>query len=214
MSLMSRVEFECPDCHATRQVELVLSINRERDVKVHEQLLEGELNSVACACGKRTHLAATLLYSDEVAGFWCQVCVGGEEAEREAEAHFRQVGPTGTQRVVPSRNALVEKVKIFDAGLQDWAIELTKVLLLVASKDVDLNRVLLFDGLDRQAGTLQWVSFEEGGQARSVASSLAAYERGLSQWQHLAPGPQAYRIDRLWARDALERLVGPSAPRA
>jgi hypothetical protein len=158
---------------------------------------------LACSCGRRTPLAATVLFHDPDADYWCQVCPGGEQAMAEGEAAFRAAGVTGRQRLVPSLNALVEKVKLLDAGLEDWAIEMAKVLLLASREDRDLDRVLLFDGLDGE--TVRWVLFEPSG-ARVMASPRGAYTKLAARTQG-RPAPFELRIDRAWALDAVRAMI-------
>jgi len=100
------------------------------------------------------------------AGFFAQVCPGAEDALDAGAAAFAASGVTGTLRVVPTQNALVEKIKILDAGLADWAIEMMKVLLLASIGELD--RVLLFDALD--GDVLRWLMFDEDGRLEHVSS--------------------------------------------
>src|SRR4051794_26999534 len=132
MAIVGLVRVRCPACDREHEHQLVQSINARREPEAKQRLLAGELNVLDCTCGRRTQLAATVLYHDPDAELWCQVCPGGEPAMAEGELAFRAAGATGTRRLVPSLNALVEKVKLLDAGLEDWAIEMTKVLLLAS----------------------------------------------------------------------------------
>lgn len=179
------------------------SINTATDPAVKTQLLAGELNVLDCACGRRTQLAATVLFHDPAGAYWCQVCPGDDQAMAEGEAAFRAAGAGGTQRLVPSLNALVEKVKLLDAGLDDWAIEMAKVLLLASRADGDLSRVLLFDGVDQD--TIRWLLFDDD-QARVMTSPMTAYTK-LSARTHGRPGPRELRIDRAWAIAAVRTMI-------
>jgi hypothetical protein len=103
---------------------------------------------------------------------------------------------------VPSLNALVEKVKILDAGLDDWALEMTKVLLLATTGDLD--RVLLFERVDRAAKLIHWVIFD--GAPHAVASPLDAYDR-LAARTNAKPAITELRIDRAWAVAAVQAMI-------
>jgi hypothetical protein len=130
---------------------------------------------------------------------------GGEADMAAAAALFQASGATGRVRLVPSLNALVEKVKLLDAGLDDWAIEIVKVLLL--STIGDLNRILLFERVDRDAGVLHWVLFGDDARApRALASPLAAYERIASRAAS-TPAAGELQIDRAWAVAAAEAMI-------
>ena len=203
MTIVGVTRVSCPACDRPCECRLVQSINTRTNPAAKVQLLAGELNVLACPCGRRTQLAATVLFHDPDADYWCQVCPGGDRALAEGEAAFRVAGASGTQRLVPSLNALVEKVKLLDAELEDWAIEMTKVLLLASREDRDLERVLLFDGID--GATLRWVLFEPTG-ARVMASPIAAYAK-LAARTHGRPAPLELQIDRAWAIDAVRTMI-------
>lgn len=180
------------------------SINTRSNPADKSRLLAGELNVLECAkCSKRTQLAANVLFHDPDASYYCQVVPGGERAMVEAEAAFAASGVAGTQRLVPSQNALIEKVKILDAGLADWAVEMTKLLLL--SSIGELDRVLLFAAVDRDKQVLRWVLFDETGRSpEPVSSPLEAYEKLASRQP---PSPSERRIDRAWALDAVKSMI-------
>jgi len=197
----------CPACGQARDCELVQSINTATHVAAKQRLLDGELNVLDCDCGRRTQLAANVLFHDPDAGYLCQVCPGGDAAMDQAAEAFRGSGADGTQRIVPSLNALVEKVKLLDAGLEDWAIEMAKVLLLASTEAQDLDRVLLFDHVDHDHRVLHWMLFDAtGSAAQHVASPLAAYAK-LASRTHGRPGPHELRIDRAWALEAVRKMI-------
>jgi hypothetical protein len=202
MGIVGKVRVRCPACGVEQDGELVQSINTRTDPAVKRRLLAGELNALACACGVRTQLAANILFHDPDAEYYCQVVPGDEAAMAEATAAFRAAGAGGTQRLVPSLNALIEKVKILDAGLEDWALEMTKVLLLATTGDLD--RVLLFERVDRDARVIHWVMFD--GAPRAVASPLDAYDRLLAR-AHGKPPASELRIDRAWAALAVQAMI-------
>jgi hypothetical protein len=195
----------CPACGEKHDGALVQTINTQTNPQDKQRLLDGELNVLACPCGKRTQLAANLLFHDPDANYYCQVVPGGDRAMDEATAAFAASGVTGTLRLVPSLNALVEKIKLLDAGLEDWAIEMTKVLLLASIAEID--RVLLYAAIDREAGVLRWVIFDEDGRTpEPVSSPLASYEKLVTRTQSRPPATEL-RIDRAWALEAVKKMV-------
>jgi hypothetical protein len=204
MSLVRATQVKCPGCNTQREVELVQSLNTKQSPELKARLLEGKLNLLECECGRKAQLQSNLLFHDPEANVFCQVVPGGEDAMTQAAQQFASVETKGTCRLVPSLNALLEKVKLLDAGLKDWAIEITKVLLLAAKGDADVNRVVLFEA--QQNDRLHWVLFD-GNNAQLLASPLAPYQQGLEQWAHLAPQESELRIDRLWAVNAVRRIA-------
>ncbi|MBA3820920.1 MAG: CpXC domain-containing protein [Deltaproteobacteria bacterium] len=206
MPIVGTAQVRCPGCGSVQDAELVQSINTQQNPRLVERLLAGELNVLTCKCGKRTQLAATVVFHDPAADFLCQVCPGGDEAIARAAEVFRVAGATGPQRIVPSLNALVEKAKLLEAGLEDWAIEMTKVLLL-ASLGNELDRVLLFESMDRPAGVIHWVLFDEdGGRPELMASPLHAYDKLVAR-TNARPAHGELRIDRAWAVDAVREMI-------
>lgn len=179
-AITGKVPVRCPACGIEREAELVQSINARTDPDAKARLLAGELNVLICQCGRRTPLAATLVYVDPLADFYCQV-VTRPDAMTKAILAYRQSGATGTRRIVASQNALVEKIKILDAGLLDWAIELAKVSLGDA----------LFDRADDE---LHWIVRDR--VMRGEATSRADYEQLAAL---TPPAADDYVIDRAWA---------------
>lgn len=204
MGVTGVVHVECPACGRAQDVTLVQSINTRTEPEAKRTLLAGELNVLACACGHSTPLFTTMLFVDPDADFYVRVCPGGEAQIAEAVSLFRASGATGRLRVVPSPNALREKVQMADAGLDDWAIELLKVLLLATIGD--LERIMLFDRVDREAGVLHWVLFDETNTtARPHQSPLAAYARVVATAK--PPPSTEMQIDRAWAVTAAQALI-------
>jgi hypothetical protein len=205
VSVTGTVSVVCPGCGTTHECKLVQSINARTAPDDKQRLLAGELNTCACACGRRMQLAATVVFHDPDADVLYQVCLGAEAEVAEAEVLMRSVGGAGARRIVPSLNALVEKVKLLDAGLDDRAIEMTKVLLLASRPQPDLDLVLLFDAVDRAAGVIQWLLFELPAQPAPVrlASPVVAYERLVER----AGRARGMRIDRAWAVEAVRAMI-------
>jgi CpXC motif protein len=191
----------CPACGREHDVPLIQSINTAHEPEAKQQLLAGDFDVLDCECGKRTQLVAEVLYVDPIASLFIQVAPT-DEALVKGEAAFAAAGASGTQRLVPSLNALVEKVKIGDAGLEDWVLEMVKVLLLASMPEPDLNRVLLFDHVD--GNVIHWILL--GDDARAMQSPMAAYERLAARTQ-ARPKPTELRIDRVWAIAAVQQMM-------
>src|SRR4051794_15414177 len=131
MVIRGTTRVRCPACGTEQDAQLVQTIDPRENPADKEKLLAGELNVLACSkCSKVTPMASTVLYQDGTN--YCQVVPGGEKAMEEAAAAFAVSGISGRRRLVPSLNALVEKVKLWDAGLDDRYVEMTKVLLLAS----------------------------------------------------------------------------------
>ena len=198
VSVTGIVKVTCPACGRMRDCKLVQSINSAAEPEAKAKLLAGELNVLACDCGARTQLAAKLVYRDPDRDFTAQVVPDGSLAE--AAAMFDAAGMTGTRRVVPSQNALVEKIRILDAGLEDWKLEMVKTLLLASLGGLALEEVLLFERVE--AGAIHWLRFGPDGLIRT-ASTLAQY----AKLGGAPPHARELQIDRAWAIAAVDRMI-------
>lgn len=221
MIIGGTINVRCSACGHAQDVRLVQSINTKKQPEHKARLLWGELNVASCRCGARIPLEANLLFHDPDAQFYCHVCPGGPDALAAARAAFdasfdASITTAAVRRVVPNLNALVEKVKILDAGLTDWAVELTKVMLLASLPEPDLERLLLFDGvLDPGDGRgdaspeprLRWLMLAR--EPVALTSPRAAYDK-LAAQAACAPAAGDYSIDRAWALAAARRLVHAS----
>ena len=197
MVIRGTTRVKCPACGTEQDAQLVQTIDPRENPDDKTKLLAGELNVLACKCGKVTQLASNVVYKQDA--YTCQVVPGGEQAMAEAAAAFTASGIAGRRRLVPSLNALVEKVKLLDAGLDDRAVEMAKVLLLATVGELD--RVLLFDA--REGELINWVMFDEDGEPEAVSSAATQVEK-------LAERPMKddeLRVDRAWAVEAVKAMV-------
>src|SRR5262245_17529310 len=64
MVIRGSARVTCPGCGKKRDGELVQSINTQTNPRDKQRLLDGELNVLDCTCGKRTQLAANVLFHD------------------------------------------------------------------------------------------------------------------------------------------------------
>jgi hypothetical protein len=196
VKISGTIRLACPACGQPIDAPVTQSINAREHPALKAALLDGTLNMLECdRCGHRAPLEATLAYHDPDNSYFAVVVPpGGDKAGEAALAALVE----GTRRLVPSRNALVEKVKILDAGLDDRVVEVLKVLLL-ASRGHELNAVLLFDRLE--VGTLHWLLLDRAELA--LASPVAGYEKLAAT---LKPA-EDLRIDRAWAVEAARTMM-------
>ena len=184
-SITGKVPVRCPVCGAEHEASVVQSINAHTEPAVKARLLAGELNVLACHCGKRTPLAATIVFIDPAKNFYCQVVPDATSVDKAITA-FRDSGAGGTQRIVRTQNELIEKIKILDANLADWGVEMLKI-------GID-DRVVLFDRADD--AELHWVVLDR--VIRGLATPRAEYVELVQR-----EPPSELVIDRAWALRAL-----------
>ena len=158
--------------------------------------MSGELFVSECPhCGHIQLLKYNMLYHDPQERLI--VCL--------SDVHFFSDGMEGyTCRMVSDIGELIEKVKIFDAGLDDVAVELCKfVTAKELGKDVDL-KFLKMDGGDNE----MTFTYPSNGQMEMIQTGFNVYEdcQGIISRNPvlLEDSKGLSRIDRAW----ISRYIG------
>ncbi|NLC79144.1 MAG: hypothetical protein GX683_05420 [Ruminococcaceae bacterium] len=139
MSNANFAEAPCSKCGETLSINRWDSLNGELDPEAKESLLKGTLFSVTCPeCGEINHIVYPVLYHDMANRLLVQYAPNRDEADdyiasaADALAGIKAVLPSGeetyTYRIVFSPNELREKARVFDYGLDDRVVELTKFI--------------------------------------------------------------------------------------
>ena len=164
----------CNSCGEVFEVDAVAAVNTEREPEVKDKLLSGELFLQTCPkCGKRMLAKWPLLYHDpaEKVMIWLSDGSADTEARMQAAVAGDDFGGY-TGRIVDTPGALIEKVKIFDAGLDDIALEMAKfVTRQELGKDVDL----LFFNLDGADNEIT-LTYPENGEMQLLRIGFNVYE--------------------------------------
>ncbi|MBP5488417.1 MAG: CpXC domain-containing protein [Bacteroidales bacterium] len=130
----------CPKCGAEFAAPDLRSINIAKDPSLKDRVKDGSLFMVKCPrCGSDSLVQEPVLYHDPSQRLLIAYTSAGLSSD----------GLEGyTCRLVGSIGELIEKVKVFDAGLDDIALELLKyVTAQELKKDVAL-KFLKMDGAD------------------------------------------------------------------
>src|SRR5574344_1138062 len=125
----------CFICKNKNQVHIYKSVNAQEDIKLRDKILTGELFDFYCPyCEYRARLYYPCLYNDPRQRFMVYFIPDiekGQMADRAVEMEYPDL-PKITKRIVPTFNEFKEKILIFEAGLDDMAIELTKAAVTEA----------------------------------------------------------------------------------
>jgi hypothetical protein len=188
-------EIECPHCdvHQTVQVAIGLDITRLPDVK--NAILDGEFHRFDCtSCGKRIEVRIPLIYTDFERGHWIEVRPDDEIAQwaelapaavaifERAVVHgapiLRRRVETFTTRLVFGYAELREKVLLFEAGIDDRAVECLKLLAIRTdpSRFGFRDRLLVhgIEGAELEIARHRGNEVVEGFTLRATAEDLAA----------------------------------------
>ncbi len=130
MSMKQSLNVTCPECGKESVCTAWPSVNEQLDPEVKKELLTGELTMFTCSfCGTRRRLCYPLLYHDMKTCCMVHLVFDGSTHEND-EQHdmFLRMAQKDHYRfrIVDSFNELQEKIRIFDAGLDDRIVEIFK----------------------------------------------------------------------------------------
>ena len=209
MGLRSTVHPICIHCGHRQAVDTFLSVNTAENPELKEKVRDGSLFVWECAaCGRTQLLRRDFLYHDPERRLMIWLLGEGAVDESRLDATAREL-PEYTLRRVSDAGSLVEKVLIFDAGLEDTVMELCKWVSrqeLAETMGERRDRVLAapfkffrMEGADNDLV----LSFPLDGQMFSARVGFNVYEdcRGILQRNaSLLDGLSGFaRVDANWA---------------
>ncbi len=171
---MAEAQISCSKCGKRFPVETVASVNTARDPEGKERILNGALFVHECPhCGQKNLASWPLLYHDPAVRLMVWLSDGNEGTEARMREALSAEGPEEyTLRIVDTPGQLIEKIKIFDAGLDDVVLEMCKfVTRQELGKDVDL----LFFGIEGADHEIT-LTYPEKGEMQLVRIGFNVYE--------------------------------------
>lgn len=135
MSMMHPVDIECPQCGEKSTFTIHDSINVTLDPEDKKKVLDKSIFLFHCEkCNFETYFDYGPLYHDMTEKYMIMVVPDPETARKSTipkieEGKFSMVANGYRLRVVCGIAGLVEKIRIFDNGLSDYAVELLKAKL-------------------------------------------------------------------------------------
>lgn len=127
----------CPGCGQTQKLELYTSINAEENPELRRDILREAIFDWECRhCGYTAQMAYPTIYHDPERGFMVCLRPSGAVSKPETIPAVKDL----IKRSVKNPQELKEKILIFEAGLDDAAIELVKnAIVSVIRKSFDGN---------------------------------------------------------------------------
>lgn len=175
MALLSSQTLSCAHCGGTATVEVYSSVNVGEDPELLADVRSGRLFVWQCPhCGCNNLIGRPFMYHDPVGKHMVWLCTDDAGSDAVAE----MFGPQGalsdyTARIVDSAGDLIEKVKIFDAGLDDVVMEMVKhVTLIEMGRDIKGLRFLSMDGADGEIA----LAYPKDGDMQMIGIGFNVYE--------------------------------------
>lgn len=218
MSTQISRDVGCPKCGAAVPTRMWQGVCAQQNPELRARALEETLFDWQCPrCGYRAQLVYPCLYHDRERGFMVYLAPNGSGREFQpvdVGGKFPQLAGV-KKRVVSSPAELKEKILIFEAGLDDRAVELVKYALagVLDKKHGEKAAEGYFVSADERANRISFCFFPEG-RARAIPRSTRfdAYRKSL-EIAAAAAETEAERnsflpVDALAARGMLGEYLG------
>lgn len=165
MPVSAQIHACCSKCGGRHDVDVPATADVSANPELKEKILSGELFLWQCpVCGTRNLIKYPLVYHDPAE----RLILVLTDAMLNAEG--LQEGYTG--RMVRSVGELIEKIKIFDAGLDDVVIEMCKYVM---TRETGRTLELKFFRMDGADGELTF-TYPDNGQMQMLSLGANVYE--------------------------------------
>lgn len=155
MSLNTQEKIRCPGCGMLNDVTLWQSITVSDSEDLKKELLNANINILHCSeCGAKALIPSPLLYHDEEKKLMFSFIPAQDQ--NQVLENFNSIKESSKRsgeleklsgynlRYISSYNTLLEKILIFDSGLDDRTIEVIKLMTVTQEPDKAQNRSALF----------------------------------------------------------------------
>lgn len=209
-------EIICPQCNAVTEGKLYTSINATNNPHLRNEVLEEKIFDWTChACGHKARLTYPLLYNDMKRRFMVYLIPDIDRfqlADNELEEEFNNLKGI-RKRLAPNFNTFKEKIFIFENGLDDMAVELTKLAISESvARKLKLREVTegYLSMYDRESNTMGFTFLTGLDKEPYIQSArLEIYSKSLAIVDELAEKDKNLMgfltIDREWATNILYR---------
>lgn len=195
------VKARCAKCGKVSEIQALRSVNVQENPELKEDVCSGRIFVWNCAdCGTPNLAKWPFLYHDPAQKLLVWLSDGRAETEKEMIATIAAEEGISDYiaRIVDTPGDLIEKISIFDAGLDDISMELAKfVTRQELGKDVAL-RFWRIEGPDHEIT----FAYPENGQMQMVQVGFNVYEDAagiVRRNPSLAEAAKGLvRIDRDW----------------
>lgn len=170
MSLNAKQNVKCPQCSQMSETTVWNSITVKDSPDLKQDLLHGKVNMFRCpSCSYSALMPAPMLYHDEekrlmISFSPCsnallknQLFDNVQKASKESEELDRLEGYN--LRFVTDYNELLEKILIFDNGMNDKTIEVIKLMILSQDLENAQFRVCRFGKSEN--GNMEFMVYDE-----------------------------------------------------
>ena len=155
MSINRKLSVRCPKCGAVSDITVWSSITADDSPDLKKDLLSGRINMFRCPdCEAAALMPEPMLYSDSVKKLMISFYPTNDPVQKQER--YEQIIKSSKEsgelkaldgwnlRFLTDHNELLEKLLIFENGLNDKAIEVIKLMILSQEPDKSESRVCRF----------------------------------------------------------------------
>lgn len=152
MSFNTQHEIKCPHCGEVNTVTVWDCVTAKSDPDLKQDILKRKINIFNCPiCENPSLIPSPLLYSDEDKKLmiYFSPCTAEdkqrlfEQAKSVTKNELKTIDGYNL-RFVTSYNELMEKILVFDAGLNDKVTEFLKMMILIQEPEKAENRIAMY----------------------------------------------------------------------
>lgn len=213
MSISELRAVECPHCFEKNKIVFYSSVTPSSDESLRNSILNGSLFHYKCIhCGYEARLNYPVLYNDTDRRFMIYLipeCDRRMITDRVIERDRTRMPPV-KKRIVSDYNSLKEKIIIFESGLDDMAVELTKLALKIKTEkqygiETDCGYFSFCD--KRKVG---FIFFDANTKEKYLETAgMKVYQKSLGIAARLGRKQRMSRafinVDSIWAEEILYR---------
>lgn len=202
MALSTPIQYPCTRCEKPVDAVLHRSFVIEDEASL-ATILEQRFHVLECAaCGEKRSFEADFLVTNQARDFFVQVITKDDQVAGMLETMREMIkGPGVHARIVATRNDLVEKVKLWKAGLDDVAMEVAKHFLRIQLKDLEGKTTRFFERVEGEE--LLFAVLSPGEPVRGMKLPLQVY-RNIQRELDTASHASELEVDERLARRLLE----------
>ncbi len=204
----------CPNCGFAVRTKMWPGICAQESPGLRESLLRESLFDWRCPqCGYRAQLVYPCLYHDREKAFMIYLVPNGSAGAFkpvDVGERFPQLAQV-RKRVVSTPAELKEKILIFEAGLDDFAVELVKYALAGVLDKKHGKKAVRGYFYSASPEEIRFTFFPEGEKEPAVRSTRMEAYRKSREIVRSAPAPDENSflpVDALTAKNLLEEYRG------
>ena len=218
MSINAKQNIKCPECGQMSDITVWSSITVKDSPDLKADLLHGKINIFRCpSCSQVRLMPTPMLYHDEekrlmISFTPCNDPVLKEQLYENVERSSKESGELEklegyNLRFITDYNELLEKLLIFDSGLNDKAIELIKLMILMQDVEKAEQRNCRFGKLENDTLEFMVTDFIEN-QVYTTSVPKQSYDNVWQSLRESGVKPYSFSWERVDSAYATKMING------